>query len=102
MKKHLVATALAAAVALVPFASPASANTGAAIRNIFLLGAAAAAAIGLTNYNHKKHLREEQETETDRRQASYKAYYYRKNGTYPTPEQVHEWYVKTYGAQPAT
>jgi hypothetical protein len=99
--KYLVAAALAAALAIAPFGSPASANAGAAIRNIFVLGAAAVAALGITNYNHKKHLREEQETETDRRQASYKAYYYHKNGSYPTPEQVHQWYVKTYGTEPA-
>ncbi len=102
MNKPLVAGALAAAVVFMPFASPASANAGAAIRNIVLLGAAAAAALGITNYNHKKRLAAEEETETDRRQASYKAYYYRKNGTYPTPEQIHAWYVKTYGNEPAT
>ncbi len=103
MKHPLTATVLAAAVAFVPFAAPApaSANTGVAIRNIFLLGAAAAAALGITNYNHKKRLAAEQEQETDRRQASYKAYYYHKTGVYPTPEQIHEWYVKTYGVEPA-
>jgi hypothetical protein len=102
MNKPLVAASLAGALALVPLATPASAGTGVAIRNIVLLGAAAAAALGITNYNHKKRLKDEQETETGRRQASFKAYYYRKNGAYPTPEQIHEWYVKTYGTEPAT
>jgi hypothetical protein len=104
MKHAYAATALAMTVAVIPFGTPppASASTGVAIRNIFLLGAAAAAAIGITNYNHRKHLATEQAEETDRRQASYKAYYYRKTGAYPTPEQIHAWYVKTYGAEPAT
>jgi len=103
MQKPLVAASLAGALALVPLATPASAGTGEAIRNVVLLGAAAAAAaLGITNYNHKKRLKDEQENETNRRQASFKAYYYRKTGDYPTPEQIHEWYVKTYGTEPAT
>ena len=98
-----MASVFAASVALVPFAAPlpAAASTGVAIRNIVLLGAAAAAALGITNANHRKRVAAEQEQETDRRQASYKAYYYHKNGVYPTSEQIHEWYVKTYGADPA-
>jgi hypothetical protein len=99
--KKLVGTALLASLLVFPYAMPASADTGAVFRNVVLLGAAAAAALGITNYNHKKHLKVEEDEETDRRQASYKAYYYRTTGNYPTQEQIHQWYVKTYGTQAA-
>ncbi len=84
--RKFIAVALAASVLVLPVAAPASANTGAIFRTIVLFGAAAAAAIGITNANHKRHRNAEEENETDRRQASYKAYYYRTTGEYPTPE----------------
>jgi hypothetical protein len=101
MNKPLVAAALAVAFVAVPYASPASASTGTVLRNVLILAGAAVAAIGIKGFGHKKHVAVERESETERRQASYKAYYYRKTGSYPTPEQIHAWYVKTYGTQPA-
>ena len=61
--KKIVGIVLVTALTVVSFASPASANAGAAWRNVVLLGAAAAAALGITNYNHKKHLRDEHDEE---------------------------------------
>ena len=100
MKKIVLASALAATIAGGPLASPALANGAASTRNILILGAGAAAAIGLTNYNKKKRAKQTEEEESQRRQASYRAYYYHQNGYYPTAEQVHDWYVRTYGSQP--
>jgi hypothetical protein len=100
MKKIVLASALAATIAGGPLASPALANGAASTRNILILGAGAAAAFGLTNYNEKKRAKQTEEAESQRRQASYKAYYYHQNGYYPTAEQVHDWYVRTYGSQP--
>lgn len=101
MTKRITTAALAAAMALSPFAAnPALADGKASTRNIIILGGAAAA-IGITNYNHKKHLKKAEQAESSRRQSSYKAFFYRKYGYYPTTQQVHDWYVRTYGVQPA-
>jgi hypothetical protein len=93
--------ALASAMAVSPFAAaPALADGAASTRNILTLGGVAAA-IGITNYNHKKRAKKAEQEESGRRQSSYKAYFYRKYGYYPTPQQVHDWYVRTYGVEPA-
>lgn len=99
--KKLVGIAVVASLLVLPNPAPASANTGAILRNVALFGAAAAAALGIVNVDRKKREKAERDEETDRRQASYKAYYFRTTGAYPTPEQIHAWYMKTYGNEPA-
>src|SRR6202162_2718519 len=101
MTKRILTAALAGALAVTPFAAtPALADGAASTRNILILGGAAAA-IGITNYNHKKRIKKAEMEESGRRQASYKAYFYRKYGYYPKPQQVHDWYVHTYGVEPS-
>lgn len=100
MKRWIVTAVLAGAMATSPFAAaPALADVGTAVRNLVILGGAAA--IGITNYNHKKRLKRQEQEEQARRQSSYKAYFYRKYGYYPTPQQVHDWYSRTYGVEPS-
>jgi hypothetical protein len=100
MKKIILASALAATIGAGPLAGPALANGAASTRNILILGAGAAAAIGVTNYNHKKKASAGAQQESQRRQAAYKAYFYHQNGYYPTAQEVHDWYLKTYGSEP--
>jgi hypothetical protein len=101
MTKRIVTAVLAGAMAVTPFAAaPALADVGTSVRNILILGGAAAA-IGITNYNHKKRLKKQEQEEQARRQSSYKAYFYRKYGYYPSPQQVHDWYSRTYGVEPS-
>jgi len=101
MTKQILTAALASAMAVTPFATaPALADGAASTRNILILGAAAAA-IGITNYNHKKRIKRAEMQESGRRQASYRAFFYRKYGYYPAPQQVHDWYVRTYGVEPS-
>src|ERR1700738_431915 len=101
MTKRILTAALATAMAVSPFAaSPALADGKASTRNILILGGAAAA-IGITNYNHKKRAKRQEMEESSRRQSSYKAYFYRKYGYYPTPQQVHDWYIRSYGVEPS-
>ncbi len=101
MTKQLLVAALASAVAVTPFAAtPALADGKASTRNIIILGGAAAA-IGITNYNHKKRIKRQEQQQSARRQASFRTYFYRRYGYYPTPQQVHDWYVRTYGVEPS-
>jgi hypothetical protein len=79
--------------------TPAYANGAAAARNILLLGAAAA--IGISNWNHKRHIKQEEMQEQGRRQQAYREWYYKKYGRYPTEAQFKDWYTKTYGVQPS-
>jgi hypothetical protein len=101
MTKRIVTAALATAMAVSPFAAtPAFADGKASTRNIIIV-TGAAAAIGITNYNHKKRAKRQEQEESARRQSSYKAYFYRKYGYYPTPRQTHDWYVRAYGVEPS-
>jgi hypothetical protein len=100
MKPKLMSAALAAAIAIGAAASPALADGAASTRNI-LLGVGAAAAIGIANYNHKKHIKDEEMQEQARRQAAYRSYFYHKYGYYPTDQQFRDWYVRTYGVNPS-
>lgn len=73
MKKFLIATALFGTLAAGPFASPALADGKASTRNIIIgTGAAVGAGILITNYNHKKRIKREEEAARARRQAAYK------------------------------
>ena len=96
--KLLTAGALCAAIAF-GSAAPALADGAASTRNI-LIGVAAAA-IGLSNWNNKRHIKQQEQQEQGRRQQAYREWYYKKYGRYPTEHEFNEWYVKTYGVQPS-
>jgi len=96
--KFLTASALAAAVTVGSLA-PALADGAASTRNIILGGAAAA--IGITNYNHKKRIKQEEQREQARRQANYRSYFYNRYGYYPSQQQFSDWYYRTYGVRPS-
>ncbi|GAC1312980.1 MAG: hypothetical protein NVS2B3_10690 [Vulcanimicrobiaceae bacterium] len=84
MKQTLIATALALTFAAGPLAAPALADGKASTRNIILgAGAAYGAGVLITNYNHKKRLKREEESGRSRRQAAYRARFYRIHGYYP-------------------
>ncbi|MDQ6826526.1 MAG: hypothetical protein M3Z14_04905 [Candidatus Eremiobacteraeota bacterium] len=97
MKQKLLATALAAALSAGCLA-PALADGAASTRNILIGGAAAA--IGITNYNHKKRIKQAEMREQGRRQANYRSWFYRHYGYYPTESQFKQWYYRTYGQNP--
>jgi hypothetical protein len=96
----LGAGALAAALTFGAVA-PALADGAASTRNIIIGVGGAAAAIGITNYNHKKRIKQAEMKEQGRRQAAYRSYFYHKYGYYPTDAQFRQWYVRTYGVNPS-
>ncbi|MGH7708040.1 MAG: hypothetical protein ACREM6_08965 [Vulcanimicrobiaceae bacterium] len=98
MRKQLVASALAVAIAFGGTAVPVLADGAASARNILITGAAAA--IGIINFNHRKRVKQQEQQEQQRRQASYRAYFYHKYGYYPTEQQFRDWYFRTYGVYP--
>lgn len=100
MTRKIGTAVLAAAIAAGPLAAPALADGAASTRNI-LIGLGAVAAVGITNYNHKKRQKQAELKQQTRRQASYRAYFYHKYGYYPTDQQFHDWYVRTYGVEPS-
>ncbi len=84
MKHTFIAAALAATIAVGPLAAPALADGKASTRNIILgTGAAVGAGILVTNYNHKKRIKREENATTQRRQTAYRERYYRIHGHYP-------------------
>jgi hypothetical protein len=90
------ATALAVALSLGSVAAPALADGLTSTRNIItVLGAAAA--VGVTNYNHKKHIKNNEQQEEQRRQSEYRDWYYNKYGYYPSRHRVNDWYYRHYG-----
>jgi hypothetical protein len=91
--KLLTASALAATITFGATA-PALADGAASTRNILIGGAAAAVLV--TNYNHKVRQKREEQREQGRRQASYRSWYYRHYGRYPTDAQVNSWYYSHY------
>ncbi|MBV8727995.1 MAG: hypothetical protein JO233_09420 [Candidatus Eremiobacteraeota bacterium] len=97
MKHRIVASALTAALAFGSL-SPALADGAASTRNILVGGAAAALLI--TNYNHKKRQRQAELREQARRQEAFRSWFYRKYGYYPTDQQFRDWYYRTYGVNP--
>lgn len=96
--KFLTASALAVAVTAGSML-PALADGAASTRNILIGGAAAA--IGLTNLNHKKRIKQEEQREQARRQANYRSYFYNRYGYYPNQQQFSDWYFRTYGVRPS-
>ena len=96
--KMLAAGALAATMTFGAI-SPALADGAASTRNIILGGAAAAVLI--TNYNHKVRQKREENREQARRQASYRSYFYHRYGYYPSEAQYRDWYYRSYGTYPS-
>src|ERR1700736_2294496 len=96
--KLLTASALAATMTFGAVA-PALADGAASTRNIILGGAAAAVLI--TNYNHKVRAKREEQREQARRQSSYRSYFYHRYGYYPSESQYRNWYYRTYGKYPS-
>lgn len=94
MKQRLLASTLTASITLATLA-PAFANGAASTRNIILGGAAAAVLV--TNYNHKKRIKQAELREQARRQSEYRSWFYHKYGYYPTEAQYRQWYWRTYG-----
>ena len=92
--KTLAASVLAATMTFGAVA-PALADGAASTRNIIIGGAAAAVLV--TNYNHKVRQKREEQRAASRRQASYRAYFYRQHGYYPSDAQVQAWYNSRYG-----
>jgi len=84
--KFLTVSALAAAVTASTIA-PALADGAASVRNILIGGAAAAVLV--TNYNHKKHIKQ-----------NARSYFYHRYGYYPSQQQFRDWYYRTYGVYP--
>jgi uncharacterized membrane protein YebE (DUF533 family) len=99
MKAKLLTAGLLSAALTVGSAAPAFADGAASVRNI--LAAGAAAAIALTNWNHKKRIKQEEQREQARRQAQYRAYFYNKYGYFPNQQQFRDWYYRTYGVLPS-
>jgi len=97
MKQKILASALTAALALGTL-SPALADGAASTRNILIGGAAAA--VFVTNYNHKKRQRQAELREQARRQQAFRSWFYGKYGYYPTDQQFRDWYYRTYGVNP--
>ena len=97
MKHKLLATALAATISLGSLA-PALADGAASTRNILIGGAAAAVLI--TNYNHKKRAKQNELKQQAKRQSAYRSWFYNKYGYYPTQQQYKDWYYRTYGTNP--
>jgi hypothetical protein len=93
MNKTLTAATLAATITIGAVA-PALADGAASTRNIIIGGAAAAVLI--TNYNHKVRQKREENRESSRRQASYRQWFYNRYGRYPTTAEVNNWYYAHY------
>lgn len=82
MKQKLLAAALMAGIGLSTFAPVTALADGAAsTRNIIILGTGAA--ILNANYVHKVRQKRAERAAAARRQANYRAWYYRKYGHYP-------------------
>jgi len=83
---RILTTALAAAIALAPLAAPALAD-GTPARTVTVTGIT-------TGHGMPG------DRTTQRREATFRASYYRAHGTYPTEQQFRAWYLRTYHAQP--
>jgi hypothetical protein len=102
-KISLSAAVLAATISLGSVASmvaPAMADGLTSTRNIItVLGVGAA--VGVTNYNHKKRIKNNEQNEQQRRQSEYRDWYYNKYGYYPSQQRVDDWYYRHYGVNPS-
>jgi hypothetical protein len=96
--KLLMTSALAATMTFGAIA-PALADGAASTRNILIGGAAAA--ILVTNYNHKVRQKREETREQNRRQAAFRSSFYQRYGHYPSEGQYRGWYHRNYGMWPS-
>jgi hypothetical protein len=94
MNAKILTTSALAATMTFGALTPALADGAASTRNIIIGGAAAAVLI--TNYNHKVRAKREEQRQASRRQASYRQWYYRHYGRYPTDQQVNSWYAANH------
>ena len=99
MSKRTVVAALGAALTVISLApgaaradNPVVDARKAVVAGVHHIGTA------IGSIGHKKSNPEREESA--RRQTAYKAWFYRKYGYYPTPGQVHDWYVRSYGVDP--
>jgi len=99
MKSTLLTASALAATMTFGAVAPALADGAASTRNILIGGAAAAVLV--TNYNHKVRQKREETREQSRRQASYRSWFYRQHGYYPSEGQYRSWYYRTYGMWPS-
>ncbi len=98
-KRSLGAAVLTVAISMGTVAAPALADGLTSTRNIItVLGAAAA--VGVTNYNHKKRIKNQENDEQARRQSQYRDWYYNKYGYYPSQQRMNDWYYRKYGVAP--
>jgi hypothetical protein len=98
MSKRSVFAALAAATAAGALAaSPVRANPVVDARNA-VVGTVHHIGTAIGSIGKKKPTPEQEESQ--RRQSAYKTWFYKKYGYYPTSEQVHDWYVRSYGVDP--
>ena len=79
--KYLTASALALVISTGTVA-PALADGAASTRNILLGGAAAAVVI--TNINHKKRIKAQEQRDAQARRQAYRNSYYRQHGRWPS------------------
>jgi hypothetical protein len=99
MSKRTAIAALAAALVAGAFApAPARANVvvnaeNAVVGTVHHIGTAIGS-IGKKKSNPERE-------ESTQRQNAYKTWFHKKYGYNPTSEQVHEWYVRSYGVDPA-
>ena len=96
--KLLMTSALAATMTFGSIA-PALADGAASTRNILVGGAAAA--ILITNYNHKVRQKRAETRDQSRRQASFRSSFYQRYGHYPSESQYRSWYYRNYGMWPS-
>jgi len=99
MKRTLLTAALAGAITAGATLSPALADGAARARNVIVGGAAAAVLV--TNYNHKVRIKRQEQQVQARRQASYRSWFYRHYGYYPSESQFRGWYYRTYSVYPS-
>jgi hypothetical protein len=97
MSERTVVAALAVALTAAAFAPPAQANVVVDARKA-VVGGIHHIGTAIGSIGHKKDTPEREESA--RRQTAYKTWFYRKYGYYPTPQQVHEWYLRSYGIDP--
>ena len=94
------AAVLAATITVGSVAAPALADGLTSTRNIFTV-IGAAAAVGITNYNHKKRIKNQEMQQEEHRQSSYREWYYDRHGYYPTHDSYVNWYYSKYGVRPS-
>jgi hypothetical protein len=81
------------------FMTPVLGDNGASTRNVIISGAAAA--LGITNYYRKRHIKQEELQEQNRRLQAYREWFHKKFRRDPTKQEAAFWYLNAYGVQPS-